>query len=142
MDLQDLMLDVDQHIQINAAIEKVFEGLLNRLSKDNTTPEKKIMPMTLERKPGGRWFRDLGEGVGHLWGFVQVIKPPTLLEITGPMFMSYPVAGHLQVRLESIDGGTRVSLRHRAFGCIEKEHREGVSHGWGHYLSVIKSDFE
>ena len=50
-------------------------------------PERRMhgtpMPMTLEPWPGGRWFRDLGDNNGHLWGHVQAIKPPTLLEITG-----------------------------------------------------------
>ena len=44
--------------------------------------------MTLEPRPGGRWFRDLGDDNGHFWGHVQAIKRPTLLEITGPLFMS------------------------------------------------------
>ncbi|HEX3702577.1 MAG TPA: hypothetical protein VHU82_04550 [Vicinamibacterales bacterium] len=35
----------------------------------------------LEAWPGGRWFRDLGDNTGHLWGHVQAIKPPTLPEI-------------------------------------------------------------
>jgi uncharacterized protein YndB with AHSA1/START domain len=42
------------------------------------------MPMVLEARPGGRWFRDLGGNDGHFWGLVQAIKRPTLLEITGP----------------------------------------------------------
>ena len=49
------------------------------------------MPMMLEAWPGGRWFRDLGNGNGHLWGHVQAIKAPTLLEITGPLMMSFAV---------------------------------------------------
>ena len=47
-------------------------------------------PMVIEPWPGGRWYRDLGNNAGHLWGHVQVIKPPTLLELCGPMFMSFP----------------------------------------------------
>jgi uncharacterized protein YndB with AHSA1/START domain len=100
------------------------------------------MPMRLERRPGGRWYRDLGDDAGHLWGFVQVIKPPTLLEISGPMFMSYPVAGHLALRLTEQDGGTRLSLRHRALGFIDEEHRQGVTAGWSHYLNGVKQDCE
>ena len=46
--------------------------------------------MKLEPWPGGRWFRDLGNDNGHFWGLVQAIKRPTLLEITGPLFMSAP----------------------------------------------------
>ena len=41
--------------------------------------------MKIEPWPGGRWYRDLGNNAGHLWGHVQVIKPPTLLEICGPL---------------------------------------------------------
>ena len=64
------------------------------------------MPMMLEPWPGGRWFRDLGDNNGHLWGHVQAIKRPTLLEITGPLMMSFAVASNLQYRLKEVDGGT------------------------------------
>jgi uncharacterized protein YndB with AHSA1/START domain len=131
--LENTTLDIEQHIDVKAPIEKTFEGLLNQISEGNV-----IMPMKLERWPGGRWFRDLGEGVGHLWGFVQVIKPPTLLELQGPMFMSYPVAGHIQFRLTPADGGTRITLRHRAFGLIDDNHREGVGAGWLKMIEAVK----
>lgn len=94
--------------------------------------------MVLEEWPGGRWFRDLGNAQGHLWGFVQVIKPPTLIEITGPMFMSYAATGHLQLRLNQIPGGVELSLRHRVLGMIVEEHREGLTHGWQHLLESVK----
>ena len=100
------------------------------------------MPMVLEEWPGGRWFRDLGNGQGHLWGFVQVIKPPTLIEIHGPLFMSHAVAGHVQFRLTQISGGTELSLRHRAFGMVEDGHREDLTHGWGYMLESVKKAAE
>lgn len=87
------VLDVEQTIEIAAAIEHVFEGLLARLTCNNVRPDGVPMPMVLEARPGGRWFRDLGEDTGHLWGFVQVIKPPTLLEINGPMFIRIRLSG-------------------------------------------------
>ena len=96
------------------------------------------MPMVLEQWPGGRWFRDLGHQQGHLWGFVQVIKPPTLIEIQGPLFMSYPVVGHVQFRLAQIAGGAELSLRHRALGVLEEEHRQGVVSGWSRLLRDVK----
>ena len=96
------------------------------------------MPMVLEEWPGGRWFRDLGNGQGHLWGFVQVIKPPTLIEIHGPMFMSYAVAGHIQFRLIQIPGGVELSLRHRVLGPVEEDHRRGLIPGWDNLLSGTK----
>lgn len=138
----DLSLDVSQSVRIDASSETAFRSLLDRLSKDNSTPDNRPMPMVLEEWPGGRWFRDLGDGQGHLWGHVQVIKPPTLIEIVGPMFMSYAVAGHLQLRLTADADGCELSLRHQVLGLVEPEHREGLNHGWGHLLNTVKADAE
>src|SRR3979490_2618772 len=100
MNLEDLTLDIEQHIEIKAPADKVFAGLLHRFGQGNTKPGGEPMARVLEPQPGGRWYRDRGEGVGHLWGFVQVIKPPTLLELSGPLFMSYPSNNHLEVKVE------------------------------------------
>ena len=134
MDFQKLVLEIDQQIIVTAPLSAAFEGLLRQLT------EVQKMPLKLERYPGGRWFRDLGDNTGHLWGFVQVIKPPTLLEICGPMFMSYPVAGHIQFRLAEGPDGTKVTVRHRAVGLIEDAHREGVVKGWQHILNGIEGN--
>jgi hypothetical protein len=134
MDLHKLVLEIEQQIVVKASLPAAFEGLIRQLTTVNA------MPLKLERFPGGRWFRDLGENAGHLWGFVQVIKPPTLLEIQGPMFMSYPVAGHVQFRLAEVAGGSKVSVRHRALGFIEDAHREGVVQGWQKILQGIQGD--
>ena len=40
-----------------------------------------------------------GHKYGHLWGHVQVIKSPALLELVGPMPMSFPAVNHVQYRL-------------------------------------------
>ncbi len=96
--------------------------------------------MVLEQWAGGRWFRDRGNGVGHLWGHVQVIKPPVLLELSGPMFMSYPALNHVEIKLDQVPGGTRVSLRHRAIGLLDEGHLQGVGKGWEHYLNNIRTD--
>ena len=138
MDLQQLTLDVSQQIEIDSAIGDAFHALIRRLTDENSTPDNTAMPMVLEQWPGGRWFRDLGNGQGHLWGLVQVIKPPTLVEIHGPMFMSYAVAGHLQLRLTQISGGTELSLRHRVLGMVEDSHREGITQGWDYFLQGVK----
>jgi hypothetical protein len=95
------------------------------------------MQMTLEQWPGGRWFRDRGNGIGHLWGHVQVIKPPTLLEICGPMFMSYPAANHVQYRLSAEGKGTRLKFVHKSMGLIPKDHQEGMQMGWNYKMKRI-----
>jgi hypothetical protein len=142
MNLEDMTLDVEQQIDIKASPEKAFAAVLHRLGKGNTRPDGESMQLDLEVKPGGRWYRDRGNGIGHLWGFVQVIKPPTLLELSGPMFMSYPANNHLEVKIEKTSEGSKVTLRHRAIGMIDPQHRKGVGTGWKHILESVKKDCE
>jgi hypothetical protein len=137
MNLDDMTLDLNQHIEIQAPIGDVYRGVLHNFSEGSTTHKGESMQMILEQWPGGRWFRDRGNGVGHLWGHVQVIKPPVLLELSGPMFMSYPAMNHVEVKLEEIPGGTRLALRHRAIGLIDPAHREGLTVGWHYKLNEI-----
>ncbi len=137
--LDKLTLDVTQSIDIAASIEQVYQDLVHRLSDENATPDNQPMPMVLETWPGGHWFRDLGGQQGHLWGFVQVIKPPRLIEIQGPLFMSYPVTSHVQFRLTEGDGVTQLTLRHQALGVIDDDHREGVQHGWSGPINCCAS---
>ena len=73
---------------VRASIEQTFKSLVAQIGRLNETPDGTPLPMVLETHPGGRWYRDLGGDNGHLWGFVQSIKRPTLLEIWGPLFMS------------------------------------------------------
>src|SRR5688572_30388981 len=136
-----MTIDVEQHVELKAAIGDVFKGVLYRLGEGNTRPDREPMPMILEPWPGGRWFRDRGNGIGHLWGHVQVIKPPTLLELSGPMFMSYPALNHVEVRIDQIAGGTKVTLRHRAIGLLDHAHREALGTGWQHLLDSLSKDF-
>jgi len=129
--LDSLTLNIVQEIHVKASLEVTFETLLEQLGPLNQVMDGTPMPMKLEAWPGGRWFRDLGDGNGHFWGNVQAIKRPTLLEITGPLFMSYPVASNVQYRLSETDGGTLIKFHHAALGLIQDDHRKGVTGGWG-----------
>ena len=140
MTLDDLTLDITQGIDVKADIGDVFRSTLHRFGQGSTNSKGESLQMVLEEWPGGRWFRDRGNGIGHLWGHVQGIKPPVLLELSGPMFMSYPALNHVEVRLEQRPGGTHVELRHRAVGMIDAEHRAGVTTGWRTMLDGIAQD--
>src|ERR1700722_270524 len=129
--IESLTLTVTQEIHVKASLEDTFAALLERIGPGNETPEGQPMPMKIEPWPGGRWYRDLGNDNGHCWGHVQAIKRPTLLEIYGPLFMSYPVASNVQYRLSQVDGGTLIKFQHKALGLIQDDHRKGVTGGWG-----------
>ena len=126
-------LNVLKEVLIEAPPEIVFETVL-----EPHGPMKE-MNMKLEPWPGGRWFRDLGNNTGHLWGHVQVIKPPKVLELIGPTMMSYPAISHIQYRLTPHAGGTMLKFTHRAFGLIEPELEQNVTKGWGEMLEEIRA---
>ncbi|HEV3162591.1 MAG TPA: SRPBCC domain-containing protein [Isosphaeraceae bacterium] len=135
---QDIQtISILKEIEIAAPLEIAFEAILEELGPAGEMPDGKPFPMVIEPWPGGRWYRDLGGNTGHFWGHVQVIKPPTLLELCGPMFMSFPGVNHLQYRLTADGKGTRLKFTHQAIGPIPAEVREGVGHGWEHRLKRI-----
>lgn len=131
-------LYIAQEVEVAAPIAVTFESVLEEMGPGSQMPDGSAFPMVIEPWPGGRWYRDLGENAGHFWGHVQVIKPPKLLEVCGPMFMSYPAISHVQYRLAEEGKGTRVKIVHRALGLITSEHREGVMTGWSHGLKRLR----
>lgn len=67
----ELALDIDLTIDIKAKRERVFEGIIDQMTHLSTDDKGGKLKFQLERWPGGRWYRDLGDNKGHLWGFVQ-----------------------------------------------------------------------
>ncbi len=90
------LFEIGKKVEISAPIEIAFEAMMEQLGPEGQMPDGKPFPIGIEPWPGGRWYRDLGNSSGHLWGHVQVIKPPTLLEICGPLMMSHPAVNHVQ----------------------------------------------
>lgn len=141
-EIDSLTLRVTQEIHVNAPLESTFDALLEELGSANQLPDGTPMPMKLEAWPGGRWFRDLGDNNGHFWATVQAIKRPTLLEFSGPLFMSHPVSNNVQYRLSQVDGGTLIKFCHAGFGLVQEEHRKGVTGGWGCIHERVRKRFE
>src|SRR3989441_8514705 len=135
--LENLTLNLTHEIHVRASLDATFDALLEQMGPANETPDGQPLPMTIEPRPGGRWFRDLGHENGHFWGHVQAIKRPTLLEITGPLFMSYPISNNLQYRLSEVDGGTLIKFHHTAFGLIREGDRH-VASGWSYTHARLK----
>jgi hypothetical protein len=140
--IEDLTLSITQEIHVKASLENTFAALLEQLGPGNTTPDGTSQSMKIEPHPGGRWYRDLGDNNGHFWGHVQAIKRPTLLELSGPLFMSYPVVSNVQFRLSESDGGTLIKFHHTAMGLIEDEHRAGAKKGWTHMHESLRKRAE
>ena|SRR3569623_71760 len=140
--IEDMTLTIKQEIRVKAPLATTFAALLEQLGPGNERMDGTPMPMKLEAWPGGRWFRDLGDGNGHFWGNVQAIKRSELLEISGPLFMSYPVTNNIQYRLSEEDGETVIRFCHSGFGLIDDVHKKGVNGGWAHMHEQAKKRAE
>ena len=134
----DMSLRITEEIRVQASLEATFDALLEELGPSHQVADDRPLPMKLEARPGGRWFRDLGQDNGHLWGHVQAIKRPTLLEIWGPLFMSFAAVSNLQYRLTPVEGGTLITFVHSAMGLIPEDVRSGMDNGWSYSHERIK----
>jgi uncharacterized protein YndB with AHSA1/START domain len=141
-EIDNMLLSITEETHIRAPIAATFAALLEEMGPSNEGQPGTPMPFTLEAWPGGRWFRDLGDGNGHLWGHVQAIKRPTLLEITGPLMMSFAVSSNVQYRLKEADGGTSITLCHTALGLFPDGYREALSQGWPLLVDRIRRRVE
>lgn len=128
--IDTMTLNIQEEIRVKSSIETTFAALLEEIGPANRGHEDAPMPMVLEAWPGGRWFRDLGSNNGHFWGHVQAIKRPTLLEIAGPLMMSFAVCSNIQYRLKAIEGGTLITFTHTALGMFPDGYREAMAGGW------------
>src|SRR5687767_11067828 len=121
---------ITEEILVRAPLERTFASLIAQMGRLNETPDGKPLPMILEPYPGGRWYRDLGSDNGHLWGFVQSIKRPALLEIWGPLFMSTAATSNLLYRLTETADGTLITFTHTVVGPFPDEYRSRLAPGW------------
>jgi hypothetical protein len=140
--LEDLTLSITQEIRVRASLDTTFAALIEQLGPYNEIPDGTPMPMVLEAWPGGRWYRDLGNGNGHFWANVQAIKKPTLLEFAGPLMMSHPVVNNTQYRLSEENGVTVIKFRHSGFGLVQAEHKAGVNTGWSYIHECVRKRAE
>ena len=142
LNLENLTLTINQEIRVQAPLDVTFAALLEQLGPGNETPDGKSLSMKIEPWPGGRWYRDLGDGNGHLWAHVQAIKRPTLLEFVGPIFASFPLVNNVQYRLSEVEGGTRIVFRHTALGLLTSEHKAEMPKGWASMHDRVRRQAE
>ena len=121
---------INEEIAVRASVEQTFASLVAQMGRLNETPEGTPLPMVLELHPGGRWYRELGGENGHLWGFVQSVKRPALLEIWGPLFMSTAATSNLQYRFSETPDGTLIKFTHTLVGPFPEDHRSQLTSGW------------
>jgi uncharacterized protein YndB with AHSA1/START domain len=140
--LESQTFTITETINVAASLEQTFDSLVANMGRLNETPDGTPLPMVLELRPGGRWYRDLGGENGHMWGFIQSLKRPTLLEIWGPLFMSTAATSNLMYRLTETDEGTQITFTHTLVGPFPEEHRPRMGMGWTALHARVKKAAE
>ena len=128
--LEQQTFTITEEILVRASADQTFDSLIAQMGRLNEKPDGTPLPMVIEPYPGGRWYRELGGDNGHLWGFVQSIKRPFLLEIWGPLFMSTAATSNLIYRLSETPEGTLIKFVHTLVGPFPEDHRPGLATGW------------
>ena len=128
--IENQTFTITEDITVDASIDQTFASLIAQMGRLNELPDGTPMPMVIEPHPGGRWYRELGGDNGHLWGFVQSIKRPTLLEIWGPLFMSTAATSNVMYRLSETPQGTLIRFTHTLVGPFPDDHRPQIATGW------------
>ena len=123
---------------IDASPEVIFESILEDMQG---IPDGQGKPLNLkvEPFPGGRWYRDNGNNTGHLWGHIQVIKPPTVLEVFGPLMISSAAISHVTYRVKADGNQQRLTITHKIFGDFDPSIPTNVGGGWDQVVSRVKA---
>ena len=140
--IDNLTLNITEEIRVRASLDATFAALLQEIGPYNELEPGKPLPMKIEAWPGGRWYRDLGYENGHCWGHIQAIKRSTLLEISGPLMLSYPTISNIQYRLSEVEGETLIRFQHIAFGLLKDEHKAGFPPIWKTTNNRVKTRAE
>ena len=133
---------IQEEIRVNASMEATFNALLQQMGPMNQAPDGSPLPMQIEARPGGRWYRDLGGDNGHCWGFVQSINRPALLEIWGPLFMSSATTSKVLYRLTESGGVTMITFTHTLVGPVADPFRSNMRKGWESLHARVKAAAE
>ena len=129
---------IERSIEIDASPEIIFDAILDDM-RSIADADGKAMKFQIEPYPGGRWYRDLGNNAGHLWGHVQVIKPPKLLEVWGPLMISSACISHVTYRVSTDANVNTLKITHKLFGDFDAKIPNAVGGGWQQVIDRIKA---
>ena len=94
----------------------------------------------IEPEVGGRWMQQWDNG-GALFGVFTVFDPPHLLCVTGPLAMTRPAQNWLEFSFAEADTGTKLKLRHQAWGDFDADTAEIYESGWQELIGTALYEY-
>lgn len=136
-------IDIRQNISFNGPAEVIFAALTENIDEWWTEPYRQTAngALKLECHLGGKLAEISGCGHGSIWGFVEEIKPPELLAISGRFAVKGALSGRVVFALKEEGSETELSLSHEAIGMIPPEMTENFTQGWDDLLNIRLRSF-
>ncbi|MBK8018371.1 MAG: helix-turn-helix domain-containing protein [Betaproteobacteria bacterium] len=134
-----LGLDVRMEVRIAAGKARVFEALTREIGAWWVHPYRQAGPDSrLRLEPAiGEAMIETGPG-GHevIWGYVEEIRVPDLLYLSGRFAVVNAIAGRVHLDLSEDGGETILRVSHTAIGNIDDGMRANFTEGWRDLLDV------
>lgn len=143
MKLDISSFQIEQQIDINAPLERVFHSLVNDINDWwEFRFEENNSQITFDSKIGGLFMENWENGQGAIWGTVLYYKENEEIRLQGLLGMQGAVNSHYGYRLESNGETTTVKLSHSAVGLLDPNWEEAHSSGWALLLNKLKNHAE
>ncbi|PUB16727.1 helix-turn-helix domain-containing protein [Paenisporosarcina sp. OV554] len=143
MKLDISSFQIEQQIDINAPLERVFHSLVNDINDWwEFRFEENNSHITFDSKIGGLFMENWEDGQGAIWGTVLYYKENEEIRLQGLLGMQGAVNSHYGYRLESNGESTTVKLSHSAVGLLDPNWEEAHSNGWSLLLNNLKIHVE
>jgi DNA-binding transcriptional ArsR family regulator/uncharacterized protein YndB with AHSA1/START domain len=134
---------IEQQIEIDAPIERVFHSLINDINAWwEFRYEDDQAKMSLEPKVGGLFLESWENGQGAIWGTVLYFKENKEIRMQGLLGMSGAVNSHYGYLLESYEDRTTLKLSHSAVGILDSNWHDAHDKGWSLLLNKLKAFIE
>ena len=134
-----LGLDVRMEVRLAASKARVFEALTRDIGAWWVHPYRQAGPDSrLRLEPAlGEAMIETGPG-GHdvIWGYVEEIRVPDLLYLSGRFAVVNALAGRVHLDLSEDGDGTLLRVSHSAIGDIDDKMRTHFTEGWRDLLDV------
>lgn len=134
---------VTKSVEVKRAREDAFRIFTRHMTRwwplaVHSVSEGACEGVTFEEHEGGRVLEHARDASAHEWGRVKVWEPPQRVVLAWYPSRTPDTAQEIEVRFESIDSGTRVTLDHRSWGPLgerARETRDRYETGWNATLA-------
>lgn len=144
MNAESELEPVRSEVEIELTQREAFEFFTSHLSRwwplrTHSVSGERAETAVFELAEGGEIFELAENSEKITWGTVLLFEPPSRLIFSWHPGRDSETAQEVEVRFDSIDSGTRVSLEHRgweALGDDAEQIRDQYVSGWDHVLGT------